>query len=150
MIVGDRINRNLHLSKFPKESQQFISFQRELETKSTRLDEVENELSRERKTLEDLKSQADQKKLDSVRTSERIADLERQVEAKMGELEAVNREKSEHEAVISVLENQFTSLETALNEVKNNQKLDWNDLDDLRVEKLDLEERKKEKKKERK
>ena len=70
------------------------------------MDEVENELSRERKTSEDLKSQADQKKLDSVRTSERIADLERQVEAKMGELEAVNREKSEHEAVISVLENQ--------------------------------------------
>ena len=81
-----------------------------METKSTRLDEVENELSRERKTSEDLKSQADQKKLDSVRTSERIADLERQVEAKMGELEAVNREKSEHEAVVSVLENQVGGL----------------------------------------
>ena len=66
-------------------------------------------MKKERETTEELKSQSDQKKMDAVRHNDRVAELERQVEAKTRELEAVNREKSEHEDLITVLESQVRS-----------------------------------------
>ena len=75
------------------------------------MNQLEEELKQKNKASEELKSQADQKKLDSVRSNEKIAELERLVEAKTRELEDVNREKSEHETVISVLESQVGNVE---------------------------------------
>ena len=63
-------------------------------------------MKKERETTEELKLQSDQKKMDAVRHNDRVAELERQVEAKTRQLEAVNREKSEHEDLITVLESQ--------------------------------------------
>ena len=45
-------------------------------------------------------------KLATVRNNEKIAELEQLVDAKTRALEAVNREKTDQEAFISVLENQ--------------------------------------------